>query len=581
MQEFGIKMTRQILFPLFLCIFALAACQIRQQADLPIFVDASTESGLDFSHINGMSGGYLFPEIQGSGVALLDYDNDGDLDVYLVQGGYLEDAGSSDRPPAARPIDRLYRNDLIVSGDNSRRVRLRDVTVAAGLHAGRYGMGVTTGDYDNDGDIDLYLSNFGRNQLWRNNGDGTFDEVSEESGTDDARWSHSAVFVDIDRDGWLDLLVVNYVDFRLGNRKACPDATGALDYCGPFAHAPVPDRLYRNLGNGRFEDISAKSGLRQPGSGLGVVSGDFNQDGWPDLYVANDAMPNHLWINQGDGHFLEDALMLGTAVNSEGQPEASMGVVAGDVDGDGDEDLFVTHLREETNTLYINDGNGEFREKSIASGLAAASRGFTGFGVALLDYDLDGWLDLIVVNGAVRAMQSESQRRRAFPYGQPNQLFRNEDGRYVEKSDQVPALMFEESSRGLAAGDIDNDGDPDFIISNANGPARLLLNTSRDADWLGLRLIGNSGRDAIGATATLRLAGGRSMFRRVRVAGSYLSAGDPRLLFGLGGNTAITDLEVVWPDGSCEHWSGLAVNRYHRLVQGKSKATDKNCGGDS
>jgi hypothetical protein len=579
MRKSGTIVTRQILFPLFLCILALTACQPRKRADLPIFVDANTESGLDFVHVNGMNGGYLFPEIQGPGVALFDYDNDGDLDVYLVQGGYLEDTGTSDRP-TTRLIDRLYRNDLVVSADGSRHVRLHDVTVAAGLDASRYGMGVTTGDYDNDGDIDLYLSNFGDNQLWRNNGDGTFSEVGEESGTGDSRWSHSAVFVDIDRDGWLDLLVVNYVDFRLGNRKACSDATGAMDYCGPFAHAPVPDRLYRNLGDGRFEDISAKSGLRQPGSGLGVVSGDFNQDGWPDLYVANDAMPNHLWINQGDGRFLDDALMLGTAVNSEGQPEASMGVVAGDVDGDGDEDLFMTHLREETNTLYVNDGNGGFREKSIASGLAAASRGFTGFGAALLDFDLDGWLDVVVVNGAVRAVQSESQRRRAFPYGQPNQLFRNQDGHYIEISDQVPVLAFEESSRGLAAGDIDNDGDPDLIIANANGPARLLLNTHRDAEWLGLRLIGKSGRDAIGASVTLRRADGRPMFRRVRVGGSYLSAGDPRLLFGLAGNAAITGLAVAWPDGSCERWSGLALNRYHELVQGKGGTTDKDCDGE-
>ncbi len=228
MRKSGTIVTRQILFPLFLCILALTACQPRKRADLPIFVDASAESGLDFVHVNGMNGGYLFPEIQGPGVALFDYDNDGDLDVYLVQGGYLEDTGTSDRP-TTRLIDRLYRNDLVVSADGSRHVRLHDVTVAAGLDASRYGMGVTTGDYDNDGDIDLYLSNFGNNQLWRNNGDGTFSEVSEESGTGDSRWSHSAVFVDIDRDGWLDLLVVNYVDFRLGNRKACSDATGAMD----------------------------------------------------------------------------------------------------------------------------------------------------------------------------------------------------------------------------------------------------------------------------------------------------------------------------------------------------------------
>ena len=565
-------------FSLCLGALGLAACQPRAQDQQAIYIDASAESGLDFTHVNGMNGQYLFPEIQGPGVALFDFDNDGDLDVYLVQGGYLEDNGTTVRND--QPIDRLYRNDLVQSANGHQHLQLIDVTSAAGLHAERYGMGVTTGDYDNDGDIDLYLSNFGNNQLWRNNGDGTFSDVSEQSGTADSRWSHSAVFVDIDRDGWLDLMVVNYVDFRLGNRKACPDATGTLDYCGPLAHNPVPDRLYRNLGNGQFEDITAKSGLRLPASGLGVVSGDFNQDGWPDLYVANDAMPNHLWINQGDGRFVEDALMLGTAVNSQGQPEASMGVVAGDIDRDGDEDLFMTHLREETNTLYVNDGDGGFKDRSIASSLAAASRGFTGFGAALVDFDLDGWLDIVVVNGAVRAVQSESQRQQAFPYGQPNQLFHNQDGRFLEISDLVPALAFAESSRGLAAGDIDNDGDPDLLIANDHGPARLLLNTAQDRRWLGLRLLERSGRDAIGAGVTMRLADGRTIMRRVRVDGSYLSASDPRLLFGLDQSTTSGELVITWPDGSCEYRSGLAVNQYHQIVHGEDQTAGQNCGGE-
>ena len=554
---------------LLLLLISLHGCGNSSREDQVPFIDATQSSGLDFVHDHGGHGDYLFPEIQGPGVALFDFDNDGDLDIYLVQGAAIDIETGAITP--SRDGGRLFRNDLTVDDDGHSTSRFVDVTEASGLRPLAYGMGATAGDFDNDGDIDLYLTHFGANQLWRNEGDGRFVDVSAESGIGDPRWSHSATFFDYDRDGWLDLFVVNYVDFSLGNRKACPDATGALDYCGPLAHPPQADRLYHNLGNGRFEDVSAKAGLRSPASGLGVSAVDVNADGWQDLYVANDAMPNQLWINQGDGRFVDEALVRGAAVNSQGQPEASMGIDGGDIDGDGDADLFMTHLREETNTLFLNDGSGSFSDKSIQTGLAAPSRGLTGFGSLMLDYDLDGWLDIAVVNGAVRAVQSESQRTTDFPYGQANQLFRNQgDGRFVDVSELAPALSAEESSRGLAVGDLDNDGDPDLVIANDHGPTQLLLNTQQDRHWLGLRLIGREGRDVPGAAAVLTLPDGRALSRRVRIDGSYLSSSDPRLLFGLGAATAGQSVTVTWPDGIDERWENLAVDRYHTLRRGDS-----------
>lgn len=552
-----------------LLVFAmlLPACSDSLTGSRTPFVDATETSGLDFVHANGADGEYLFPEIQGPGVALFDYDNDGDLDVYLVQGASIDTATGAIVPAGAG--GRLLRNDL-AHEDGENVLRFVDVTDQSGLHPEGYGMGATVADYDNDGDVDLYLTHFGNNQLWRNDGDGRFVDVSEVSETNDPRWSHSATFLDYDRDGWLDLFVVNYVDFSLGNRKTCPDATGAIDYCGPLTHAPQADRLYHNLGNGRFEDVSSRGGITALASGLGVASIDINSDGWPDIYVANDAMPNQLWVNQGGDRFVDEALIRGSAVNSQGQPEASMGIVAGDIDGDGDEDLFMTHLREETNTLYLNDGDGGFSDKSIQTGLAAPSRGNTGFGSVLFDYDLDGWLDIAVANGAVRAVQSESQRGLPFPYGQANQLFHNDGGSYSEATVSVPAFAQEGSSRGLATGDLDNDGDPDLVVANDNGATQLLLNTEHGAHWLGIRLLGREGRDVPGAMAVLTPPNGRARARRIRVDGSYLSANDPRVVFGLGDQREAGQLVVTWPDGTQETWDDLEIDRYHTLSRGAS-----------
>ncbi len=530
-----------------------------------LFVDMTAAVGLTFRHDNGMSGRHLFPEIQGPGVALFDYDRDGDLDLYFVQGGPL---GQEVIETPHR--DRFYRNDLAVAEDGKPVLTLTDITDQSGIDASQYGMGVAAGDIDNDGWTDLYLTTFGRNELWRNNGDGTFSEIAAEAGVDDHRWSHSAAFFDYDRDGLLDLFVTNYVDYRLANHKECPDATGTPDYCGPMAYRPAEDSLYRNLGNQRFERVNVSAGITVPAPGLGVVTADFDANGWMDVYVANDDVANQLWLNQGNGRFVNEALLRGTAVNSQGEAEASMGVDAADVDGDGDEDLFVTHLREETNTLYINDGDGFFMDRTTSAGLAAPSIGLTGFGTAFVDFDNDGRLDLPVVNGAVRAVQTETGDRGSFPYEQSNRLFRNSGSKFEDISADAPDFIKPGVARGLAVGDIDNDGDTDLVIAHDHGAARLLLNTGADGQhWLGLRLTGASGRDMLGARAALIQSDGSRMWRRARSDASYLSANDPQVLFGLGATASVSTVEIRWPDGSAETWTRLAPDRYHTLAQGQ------------
>ncbi len=404
-----------------------------------IFTDMAGRLGVDFVHFNGMSGEYYMAEINGAGCALFDYDGDGDLDVYLVQGNMLGEgktlADARFPPQHLLPLrDRLYRNDLAVSADGQRKLGFTDVTEQSGQPAVGYGFGVAAGDVNNDGWLDLYLTNFGSNQLLVNNGDGTFRDATRESGTDDKRWSVPAAFLDYDRDGWLDLFVGNYVEFTYKLHKICRTAAGERDYCGPAAYQRVTDRLFRNRGDGTFEDVSIRSRIQSvPSKSLGVVTADFNGDGWIDIYVANDLVENQMWISQGDGTFSDEALLAGSAVNAEGRPEASMGVDAADFDGDGDEDLFMTHLVAETNTLYLNNGSGMFEDASIQSGVGVASWSHTGWGTLWFDYDNDGWLDLLIANGAVRAIEELEQKGDPYPFHEPNQLLRNlGNGRFEE-----------------------------------------------------------------------------------------------------------------------------------------------------
>jgi hypothetical protein len=515
----------------------------------------------------------MFPEITGAGVAFLDYDGDGDLDAYLVQ--------------AARPIDgatpadtrgtaggRLFRNDLARGPDGGPLLRFTDVTEASGIRATGYGQGVAVGDYDNDGRPDLYLTNYGPNQLWRNRGDGAFEDKTASAGCDDPRWSTSALFVDYDRDGWLDLFVAAYVDYRLGTRKPCLNAAGIPAICGPVNYAPETHRLFRNRGDGTFENVSGPSGiLAEAGSGLGVVAADFDRDGWPDFYVANDQMRKLLWMNGRDGTFHDNGLMAGTAFNATGDAPGSMGVAAGDVDDDGDPDLFVTNLDGESATLYVNAGNGLFEDKSAASGVAGPSKPFSGWGTAFLDYDNDGLLDLATVNGLVLRDPVQAAAGVSFPYAQAKQLFHNRGGGLFEEisAQAGPAFLTPLNSRGLAVGDVDNDGDPDLLVGNIEGAAQLLLNrVGSRRHWLGLRLLsGERGRDLLGAEVTLRRGDLPARMRLAHAGASCFSSHDPRVLIGLGAAQGPSSVEVRWPDGRREGWSGLAPDAYHLLVQGR------------
>ena len=348
------------------------------------FVERAEASGLHFVHVNGRSGRFYQPEVMGPGAALFDYDADGDLDVYLVQGGPLPRA--EEAPSDSAPLGgRLYRNDLQVEADGTRTLRFADVTAASGIDAGGYGMGVAAGDFTNDGCVDLYLTNFGPNQLFRNNCDATFTDVSRASGTADPGWSVPAAFVDIDRDGWLDLFVGNYLIYSLDLDRhiTCSGESGLPDYCPPERYRPARDRLYRNRGDGTFAEITADAGMANAfGPALGVVTADFNGDGWIDIFVANDQQENQLWMNRRDGTFADMALLSGAALGAFGERKADMGVDAGDADNDGDEDLVITELTGQGITFYVNDGTGVFDERSALSGLRLASLRYTGFGTA-------------------------------------------------------------------------------------------------------------------------------------------------------------------------------------------------------
>ncbi len=538
------------------------------------FVDRAAETGLDFVHFNGMTGKFYQPEMAGPGAGLFDYDNDGDLDVYLVQGELLGAGDALLPPPADQPPgDRLYRNDLEISGNGERRLLFTDVTAGSGIGGPGYGMGVAAGDFDNDGWIDLYLTRFGPNRLLRNRGDGTFEDVTDRSGTGDPAWGVPASFVDYDRDGRLDLFVGNYLSYTLAGHTQCYDRAGAPDYCAPETSRPHPDVLYRNRGDGTFEDVTATAGLgREFGPALGSATADFDGDGWIDLFVANDQRENQLWMNQGDGTFRNRALAAGAALGAGGNAKADMGVDAGDFDNDGDEDLFITELSGQGSTLYVNDGAGLFRERSAALGIRAPSLPYTGFGAAWIDIDNDGWLDIVAVNGAVVLNFEMFGPDNPFALDQRNQVFRNLGGTGFEAATDRAGAVFElsEVSRGAAFGDVDNDGDTDILMANAAGPVRLLLNlVGAHRHWLGLRLVdSDTRRDAVGARVAVVRPDGTTLWRRARADGSFASANDPRVLVGLGDSGAVSRVRVFWPDGKVEEWTDVPADRYTTLTRG-------------
>jgi hypothetical protein len=543
------------------------------------FTDGSESAGLQFVHFNGASGHFFYPEILGPGVALFDYDNDGDLDVYLVQGARLGGAKPSAAlvPPTdpASLMGRLFRNDLEPQPNGTQSLRFTDITNASQIRATQYGLGVAAADVDNDGWVDLLLTNFGANQLWRNRGDGTFEDVSAVSGLgDDARFAVSAAFVDYDRDGWLDLYVANNVDYTIANEATCPNPAGRRDYCPPQIYGGRPDQLYRNQRNGRFVDVSAKALIGgRFGPALGVSTADFNADGWIDIFVANDGEDNLLWVNQRDGTFRETALLAGVAVTAEGKAEASMGVDAGDWDNDGDEDLIITELTTEGSNLYVNDGAARFRDLGAASGLGALSLPYTGWGTAWFDYDNDGLLDTFAANGTIVA--NEGDKEKPFPYDQKKVLFRNVGGGRFEDVTAKAGAVFglSESGRGAAFGDVDNDGDVDIIVGNATGSVRLLINQIGNRNhWVGLKLVGRDGkRDMLGARVGIAQKSGSMLWRRARSDGSYASANDPRVLAGLGTSIDPPSIEVHWPGGRTEKWAQVPIDRWTTLREGEGQ----------
>jgi enediyne biosynthesis protein E4 len=554
------------------------------------FVDRSDDSGLTFTHVNGMEGEFYYAEVIAPGAAMFDYDNDGDLDVYLVQGVPLEAEAKAPAPRlSARGSDkrvpgsggRLFRNDLTIGRDGRRALHFTDVTEGSGIVSRGYGMGVAAGDFDNNGCVDLYLTSLGPNQLFRNNCTGTFTDVSKQSRTDDPSWTVSASFLDYDRDGWLDLFAGNYLSWRVESSTPCFTASGRRDYCSPNVYQPQPSRLLHNNRDGTFADVTMSSGIaREFGPALGVATADFNGDGWIDIYVANDGQPNQLWINERDGRFRNTGLLSGTALSAHGKAKAGMGVDAGDFDNDGDEDIFVTNLTGEGNDLYVNDGSGLFEERSAQSGLGPMSRGYTGFGTAWFDIDNDGWLDTITVNGAVQTIEALRHTNDPFPLHQRKLLFRNPGPvspgtmRFEDVSARGGAAFeLSEVGRGAAFGDIDNDGDTDVLAANNNGQPRLLINNVGSRDhWIGLRLVGRqTSRDMLGARVAVVRQDGSTLWRRARSDGSYASASDPRVLAGLGGSTSVSRVRVVWPGGATEEWNAPAIDRYTTLREGDGR----------
>ncbi len=533
------------------------------------YEDKTVESGLRFQHFQGTTGRFLLPEITGSGGGLIDFDRDGDLDLYLVQGDFLDSQNS--RKDREMHHDRLFRNDL-----RDGILHWTDVTIEAGIPSGGYGMGVAVGDYNRDGWDDLYITNLGKNRLLKNLGNGQFEDVSGQAGVEDHEWGTSAVFLDFDRDGWLDLFVVNYVTFSLDLVRSCYAANSSPDFCGPSSYEPSQDLLYHNLGNGTFREITMSAGLGNArGPGLGVVTGDWNADGWTDIYVANDGARNRLWLNQRGQGFKDAGLLSGSALNGLGHPEAGMGVDSGDFDHDGDEDLFLAHLMGESNTLYVNDGSALFEDRTTSFDLHAPSLNRTSFGAGFLDFDNDGWLDLFVANGGVKTMGQDYSDDHN-PMVQPNQLFRNVLGKQFLPMQALggKGMGGAQSSRGALLGDLDNDGDQDIVISNNGGSAQLLLNrVGQRNHWLGVDLQDLSKHQVHGARikVTSTAAGARSIHRWFRRGGSYCSSRDPRLLVGLGDMGADCEVTVYWADGEQETWPSLAPDRYWKLSRGASK----------
>ena len=546
----------QFIHPIFLVIITLFF-NIDAALSEQIFVDVTKAAGIEFEHTDGRSGKRLFNEFLGSGGGFFDYDGDGDLDIYLVNGAIQLGDGKGKSPHNV-----LYRND----GDGT----FSDVTKAAGVGSTAYGTGATVGDYDNDGDLDLYVTNFGADQLYQNNGDGTFKDVTIEAGVANQEWGTSCVFVDIDNEGHLDIYVTNYAVYHPKEDRRC-DERGVHVYCGPHAYPAVHDTFFLSDGDGTFTDVSAQyrpSDLL-PMHGLGVTFSDYDADGDMDLYVANDQDPNFLFQNDGKGKFLEVALISGVCYNDMGKEEAGMGTDFGDYNNDGKLDITVSNYQTETNTLYHNHDSSFFLDYTIPSGIAEITHGYLGWGIKFFDYDNDGYQDIFVANGHLMDNISELEKHVSYP--QKNLLFRNlGDGTFANVVSESDGLSLKKVSRGAAIGDYDNDGDLDILVTNCNQSPDLLQNEvgSRN-NWIQIQLDGlKSNRSGFGAKIKV-VTGEHIQYREVHSGGSYLSFHDIRAHFGVGRAEQIDLLEVKWPSGQIDRKTDLSVNQRYLVIEGR------------
>ena len=545
--------------PLVLLLLIFSGCSPTPAPAPGAYADVTARRGLPVEPSRPDPAVHFMPDSLSGGGAFVDYDQDGDLDLYVVRGAYSPESGFGGS--AGRNL--LYRQE-----DDG---RFTDVSRESGANDPGYGMGVAVGDIDNDGAPDLFVANYGKDVLLRNRGDGTFEDVTDRAGVGDPRFGSSVGFFDYDGDGFLDLFVANYVDYAQDRRTA--DIAGRPEYPGPECCDGVPDALYRNDGDGTFTDVSARTGIGAlAGKGLGVAFTDLDGDGRIDIYVANDREPNFAWIQQADQTFVDRAKAMGLAVNGYGDAEASMGIALGDANGDGRDDLVVTNLFGETNTWYAGTGDGHFEDRTVGSGLGPPSFDFTGFGTAFVDVDFDTDLDLIVANG--RVLRSLPRPKAALgphwtAYAEENHLYENlGQGKFRSAPGLCGAPCAEPGvSRGLALGDLDDDGDDDLLVITGDGRVGLYENTvPHGPSWIGLRLL-TGNRDAIGARVTV-VSGEKTWTKDVAPASSYLSSHDPRLRFVLGPAARVDRIRVRWPDGTDESFPGPDAARYHDLVQG-------------
>jgi len=543
-----------------IAVLALVSLGVLQPAPSSVrFEDITAQAGIDFRHANGASAEHHLQEIMGSGGLFFDYDNDGWVDLFLVDGGSLTSAAA-----ASRGHHRLYRN----RGGG----RFEDVTAKSGIgRSPSYGLGSCAADYDNDGAIDLFVTGAGANALYHNTGNGTFADVTAKARIGGGPFATSCAFADVDRDGYVDLFVTNYVDARPATNVFCGvAASNTRMYCHPLNFAPLASVLYHNNGDGTFTDISQTAGIAgHRGNGLGVVIGDYDDDGWPDIAVANDSMPNFLYHNEGRGVFKEVGLVSGIAVAADGNPRAGMGIDLADYDGDGRLDLFVTNHELEAHTLFRNLGRGLFADMTSQSGIGLETLPYVGFGAAFFDADNDGDLDLAIANGHV--IDNSGHYRPGSKTEQRKLLFSNDAGRFTEIGRRAgPGFAVEKIGRALAAADIDNDGDVDLLFTNNGDAPNLLRNMAgRESHALLVRLVGTrSNRSGVGARIVLT-AGATRQVREVKAGSSYLSQSDLRQHFGLGRATRVDRLEIRWPSGQVEALQNLASNQTVTVAEGR------------